>query len=147
MEIVAVCKARLRTTGLPLLALALAGCAAAPSRAPLVLDVGEPGCRTSRATGSWRIQPDGVLVGRVTGLEDQPLKEALVTVNALDDEGVPEAQVRAGDGGVFRLDGQRPGRYWVRVRHIAHGIYSDTVEFVREAGEGPHVSLCYHHLN
>jgi hypothetical protein len=131
---------------LPLLALRQAGCAHAPHPAPIVLDPAA-GCTSSTSTGRWRIGSDGTLRGTVTGIEGRPLREALVTINLPGNEGAPDLRVQAGEGGAFRLENQSAGRYWVRVRHVGHGIYSDTVEFVRQPGEGPRVSLCYSPLN
>lgn len=127
--------------------LALAGCAHAPPPGPMVLDPTAAGCTSSTSTGRWRMGPDGTLRGTVTGIEGRPLREALVTLNLPGNQGAPDLRVRAGEGGVFRLDAPAPGRYWVRVRHVAHGVYSDTVELVRQPGEGPRVSLCYSPLS
>ena len=98
-----------------------------PVAAALVIDTGQPNQRLSVAAGenirdiNFSLAHGGVITGKITDADGQPLIEQLVSVTPIDpeqDNVRPDfGGIHTDDRGVYRAFGLRPGKYKVSIEH------------------------------
>jgi len=122
---------------------ALAGASGCARRSRLI--VVEAGvCTTSTAPETWRLEPNGVLRGRVVDLEGRPESGVAILIRPLGADSLSgEARIRTDADGGFTIGPQPPGRYRIDARRTGLGPYSDTVRLAEAEGDEPRIAMCH----